>query len=428
MYINNVKETLVYQGKQTAALYPHGSQSEGFKEKIQWYNVISPYEVVYVDQVKDLKENFPYKIDNQVLISEKELDLLNQGELIEKEGYVEEFNRNIVGAIFPLMKDDQLTGFVYIYVPLAELSEVFQTGIPILVIVGVIFFLVIFLILNSFLNSLFHPMKEIQSFSKEVAKGIFHKRITVRKNDEIGELATTFNKMVESLEKQDVEKKEFLSNVAHEIRTPLTYITGYAQALLDGVYTSKEEEDQKLALVIKETDRMKFLLQDLLDLTRLQDKSLVFEKQPLPLSQLIIETLELLTYPLEQKKILLVKKLNDEVIIEGDQNRLQQVLINVLDNAIKYSHKNGEIVIETYEDQANAFITVKDYGIGIPKEKLKRIGERFYRTDLSRSRDTGGFGLGMSITNEIVRKHGGSLVIQSEKGKGCKVMIQLPSI
>ncbi|MCP3740913.1 HAMP domain-containing histidine kinase [Rossellomorea sp. BNER] len=423
-----MKETLVYQGKQTAALYPHGSQSDGFKEKIQWYNVISPYEVIYVDQVKDLKENFPYKIDNQVLLSKKELNRLNQGELVEKEGYVEEFKRNIVGAIFPLMKDDRLTGFVYIYVPLAEMSEVFQTGIPILVIVGVIFFLVIFLILNSLLNSLFLPMKEVQSFSKEVAKGDFSKRVTVRKNDEIGELATMFNKMVDSLEKQDIEKKEFLSNVAHEIRTPLTYITGYAQAILDGVYTSKDEKDKKLALVIKESNRMKLLVQDLLDLTRIQDKSFVFEKQLLPLSQLIIETLDLLTYPLEQKSILPVKNLNDEIIIEGDQNRLQQVLINVLDNAIKYSHENSEIVIETFEDQSNAFITIEDHGIGIPQEKLKRIGERFYRTDLSRSRGTGGFGLGMSITNEIVRKHGGSIVIQSDIGEGCKVMIQLPSI
>jgi len=422
-----MKEQLIYEGQKTAAHFHYGSLTGEIREKIDWYNAISPYEVIAVDQLDKLDQYFPYQINYEDFISQEDEKILLSGQYVVKEGYVNEFRRNIVGAIFPLTHNQKLIGFIYIYVPLAEIPEVFSKGIPVLILTGSFFFLILYFVVNHFVQSIFHPLRTIQHFSKEVGQGNFSKRVPIEKtNDEIGELANAFNNMAESLEKQDERKKEFLSNVAHELRTPLTYISGYTKILLDEAYASKEEAKSHLHLIDKESNRMQQLIQDLLQLTRLEDQKIMLEKEPIAFSQFILDSLDLFSPALEEKNISVDTYLDDEIIILGDMNRLQQVLYNVIDNAIKYSLKNSSIHIELFREENKAKLIIKDSGIGIPKKDLNRIGERFYRTDKSRSRKTGGTGLGLSIVKQIVSLHGGTMKIASEEGKGTSVILTFP--
>ncbi|WP_044895934.1 sensor histidine kinase [Bacillus alveayuensis] len=428
LYIRSIKESLIYQGEQTAAHFHYGSLNHEIKERIFWYNVISPYEVVVVDKLDELDQFFPYKINYEDLISKEDEKQLRDGKYVMKEGYVKEFHRNIVGAIFPLGNQEELIGFIYIYVPLAEIPEVFRKGIPILVIAGALFFLFLYFGIRYFLKTIFKPLREMQAFSKEVGRGNFSKRVSITSSDEIGELAMAFNKMAQSLEQEEENKKEFLANVAHELRTPLTYIGGYSQILLDEIYHSPEELKKHLKLIQKETKRMQKLINDLLELNKLEDKNFKLTKEPIVLSQLILDSLELFQTSLKQRNIKLVMHLDDELIIYGDHSRLKQVFYNVVDNAIKYSYQNSQINISSYQDGSFAIVAIQDYGIGIPANDLNRIGERFYRTDKSRSRKTGGTGLGLSIVKEIMLLHDGKMDIKSEEGKGTLLLLSFPIV
>jgi signal transduction histidine kinase len=426
LYIGTVKESLLYQGQRTAAHYHYGDVSGSVRDKILWYNVISPYEVSVVENLDDLTKSFPYLIDQKPLINNDDKSELIKGHRVMKEGYVEEFDRNVIGAIFPLMNEERLMGYLLIYIPLAEMTEVFSKGIPILVLTGVMFYFVLFLIIQSSLGSLFKPVRDMQLFSNKVAKGDFSGRLNVTSKDEMAELALTFNSMVDSLQHQEERKRQFLSNVAHELRTPLTYIGGYAKALTDRVQTNPEEMEESLHLIQKETIRMQKLITELLELNKLEDASFSLDIEPIVLSQFIMDSLTLIQPHAKNKKMDVQHHLNEESIINGDPNRVMQVFYNIFDNALKYSPEQSRIIIQSYEEDGMAVVKIGDAGIGIPAESLSQIGERFFRSDLSRTRNTGGYGLGLSIAKEIMHKHQGSLSVDSEEGKGTTVYLRFP--
>ncbi|RJS60402.1 ATP-binding protein [Bacillus sp. PK3_68] len=427
LYLNSIRESVIYQGERTASHYHYGTLSKEIIEKIHWYNVVSEYEIIAVDNLDELSTYFPYKINYEALVNKQDQKRLEQGNYVMKEGYVKEFNREIIGAIFPIMGETGLIGFIYIYVPLAAIQEVFQGSLPILILTGTIFFLLLFLVVNRIRQSLFQPLTEIQQFSQEVSKGNYSNRLPIRANDEVGQLAKAFNKMSSSLEKQDIRKKEFLSNVVHELRTPLTYISGYTQALKQEIYTSPEEAQQYLNTMEKETDRLKKLIHDLVDLDHLQESMYVLDKEPIAVAQLLLDTLHLFDIHTSEKKIRTEVNFQEDLIIDGDAKRIQQVIYNILDNAIKYSFKESTLIIDLKAEDNDMLLQVINQGISIQEEDLSRIGERFFRTDKARSRATGGTGLGLSIVKEIVRLHGGTFSIRNGRAaQEIIVSIRLP--
>lgn len=284
LYINSIKESVIYQGERTASHYHYGSLSDEIIEKIHWYNVVSEYEVIVFDRIEELTTYFPYEVNYEALINNQDRKQLEKGNFVMKDGYVKEFNREIVGAVFPIMGEAGLIGFIYIYVPLADLQEVFKGSLPILVLVGSIFFIILFLVVNKIQRSLFQPLNEIEAFSKEVSKGNYSNRLLNKNNDEIGQLALAFNSMSQSLEEQETRKKEFLSNVVHELRTPLTYIGGYTQALKQQIYTSPEEAQHYLKTIENETNRLKKLIHDVIELDHLQENMYILNEEPMAIA------------------------------------------------------------------------------------------------------------------------------------------------
>jgi two-component system sensor histidine kinase VicK len=221
---------------------------------------------------------------------------------------------------------------------------------------------------------------------------------------------------------------DFVANVSHELRTPLTAVKGLIETLRDGAVDDPEVRDRFLETVESETDRLIRLVNDLLILSRADSEALNLQREPVDLGRLATETAERLAAQAEAHEVVLRVEVGagtPPALADGD--RIEQVLVNVLDNAIKYSRPGGVVTVEVGEGPTQMVqVRVRDEGMGIPKEELSRVGERFYRADKARSRSEGGSGLGLAIAQALVDAHGGRLWLESEEGEGTVVTFVLP--
>jgi len=224
-------------------------------------------------------------------------------------------------------------------------------------------------------------------------------------------------------------RQDFVANVSHELRTPLTTIKGYAETLIDGAL--KEDVAPQFVHVIKKhADRLEKLVEDLLTLSKIETRASALKPERLSLTELIKDALDVMKEPAEKKNVSIVcEESMASLFVHGDRNALEQVLINLLDNAVKYGRQGGKILLSAVEkDQREIQISVKDDGIGIPREDLPRIFQRYYRVDKGRSQELGGTGLGLSIVKHIVQAHGGQVWAESEPGKGSTFYVTLPRV
>lgn len=228
--------------------------------------------------------------------------------------------------------------------------------------------------------------------------------------------------------KLETMRKEYVANVSHELRTPLTTVRSYVETLLEGAIDQKELAVDFLTVVNSEAERMTRLVKDLLLLSKLDYQQTQWNKIQFSLEKIIDETVKKLDIPIKQKgHTLTVKKMSPLPLFDGDKDRIEQVILNIVSNAIKYTPDKGEIEVITGYSDGKASIVVKDNGIGIPENDMPRIFERFYRVDKSRARELGGTGLGLSIARQIIEAHKGQIEISSTHGKGTTVTILLPA-
>jgi len=222
-------------------------------------------------------------------------------------------------------------------------------------------------------------------------------------------------------------RQDFVANVSHELRTPLTTIKGYTETLLDGALR-EEVAPQFLQVIQKHVDRLAKIVEDLLTLSKIESKEFQLKKEKFNLSELIDDVLEFLKEVAKKKKISMdTVPVPSSLTIEGDRNILEQVLFNLLDNAIKYAQEGGKITLSAVQkNQSEIEVSIQDNGMGIPKEDLPRIFERFYRVDRGRSQELGGTGLGLSIVKHLLSAHGGRVWAESQLGEGSTFYFTLP--
>lgn len=214
-------------------------------------------------------------------------------------------------------------------------------------------------------------------------------------------------------------RSEFVANVSHELRTPLTSIKGFVETLLDGEVEDKALIRRFLTIIDNETNRLSRLIEELLTLSSIESKERIIKPKPVCMGKSIRSVLNILGPQISEKKLHIEFIYpNDLSLIHADEDLLGQVLINLLDNAIKYTNTGGKIIIRSYRDKSRVITLITDTGMGIPSDSIPRIFERFYRVDKARSRSKGGTGLGLSIVKHIVESHGGEVFVQSEIGKG----------
>lgn len=427
LYVENVESELLEEGNRLASDYPGGSLTNEWREKIEWYNSKSEAEIIVVNNPKELSACLPYEMDTNALIGAEERERLLAGKSVQKVGYEERFDRKLISVIIPLLDGPRLEGIIYMYMPLAKITEL-TTEFAYLWLASALLFLIIALFIGvKVVKKLTDPISNMKHAAEKLSKGKYSTRLSIESKDEIGELANAFNQMAESIQKEDERKKEFLANVSHELRTPISYIKGYSDALLTGIVKKEEDEKQFLQLIYREAGRMERLVGDLLDLSKLDTNEYKLEKMILPLGQLMEEALKKYIPVMKEKGLSFQYQLDPEIIINADAGRVEQILQNVMDNAIRYTEKGG-IMIELIKAKALCCIRITDTGKGIPPEDVAKIKQRFYRVNKARTRSDGGTGLGLAIVEKLVLLHDGHLKITSQMDKGTTVEIYLPMI
>jgi len=221
-------------------------------------------------------------------------------------------------------------------------------------------------------------------------------------------------------------RKDFVANVSHELKTPVTSIKGFTETLLDGAMNNQETLEAFLSIILKESDRLQTLIQDLLDLSKIEQQGFQLNLQKVEMRSLLEEVMTLLTGKAEAKNIRLEFYCKQsQVFLRGDTDRLKQVFINLIGNAINYTPVEGDVKIILLECEENVRIHVKDSGVGIIEEEIPRIFERFYRVDRARSRHSGGTGLGLAIVKHLIEAHHGNISVRSKVGEGSEFIIEL---
>ncbi len=269
------------------------------------------------------------------------------------------------------------------------------------------------------------PVRRLTQAAEAIAAGDMEQRVTVRTGDEIGRLAQAFNTMTDSLDRAETLRRQMVADIAHELRTPLSLVQGNLEAILDGLY---ELNLENVASVHEETLVLTRLVNDLRDLALAEAGQLRLQRETVDLSDLVERAVEGFRAQAVEQEVTLVTELSPDLpLISGDEQRLGQVLLNLLSNALRHTPPGGRIVISVRPEPAGLFVSVADTGRGIPPEDLPHVFERFYRADKSRARNSGGSGLGLAIARQIVEAHGGRIWVESWVGVGSTFFVALPS-
>lgn len=271
-------------------------------------------------------------------------------------------------------------------------------------------------------KKMLHPIKSLTSATKKVASGDFSIRLETHRQDEVGELTNNFNDMVKDLGSIESLQKEFVDNVSHEIKTPITSIQGFAQLLRDD-NISKEEKNEYIDIIEEESNRLLNLSTSMLKLSKLQNQNKITNIEQIDISEQIRKALSILEAKWKEKEIVFNISMEKRYFY-GDEDLMFQVWVNLLENAIKFSKQNGKIDINLKEKDNWIEIKIKDYGIGMDEDEKKKVFTRFYQIDKSHSAK--GSGLGLAIVKRIIELSKGTLEIKSKKDVGTTIIIKLP--
>lgn len=392
-------------------------------------------------------KHFCEVINLQILVLNEEYRIIYDSDVLLLGKTVQDFNPQdkphsyMVGNFYNLFNQDMICA----YAPITPLN--LESGHPAYLVLAqnlqqardeaqhylpAAYLVYLFVILMSFFplvmiyRWVLKPIGKISEGAQEYAEGNLSHRIRYYSDDELGYLSASLNDMAEQIQSTDETQRNFIANVAHDFRSPLTSIKGYLEAMVDGVI-SPENQDKYMNIIIGETERLANLTQSMLSLNSLDDARLGLELSSFDIVAQIRSVCDTFEVICQRRGLHFDLIFSSPVImVRADFGRINQVLHNLIDNAIKFSHEQSLIRIRVREVRDKASISVKDFGQGIPKEDLGKIWTRFYKGDRSRGKDKRGTGLGLSIIREIMRAHGESIDVTSTPGSGTEFVFRLP--
>lgn len=329
----------------------------------------------------------------------------------------------VMAVSMPLIYQETPVGILRLVSSLRQTNSIIAEISKLLILMGLMVIIIGGIVGLFLANSIVKPLKEVTMVAEKLADGHFKTRSTITLNDEIGRLSKTLNYMAEEILRKDQLKNDFISSISHELRTPLTSIKGWAATLNSLDAADREILKDGLDIIEKESDRLSLMVEDLLDFSRFTSGRISLEKDVFNIK----ETLELIAMQLKPRaknnhidfRVLVDNEID---MMVGDENRIKQVLINLLDNAFKFTDEGGEVRLRALKYASEIHMEVVDNGVGIPSDDLPYVMEKFYKGKNSKSHS----GIGLSICEEIVSLHGGSIGIESEEGRGTRVLIRLP--
>ncbi len=294
-----------------------------------------------------------------------------------------------------------------------------------ILIVGLFFIAMIILTASSglyFVKSIVLPVRQLGASAKRYARGDFSRHTDVQSDDEIGELCDIVNKMADDLSQSEAMRNEFISGVSHELRTPLTAIRGWAETIY-AMPDDRETIEKGMSVITKETDRLSNMVEELLDFSRMQNGKFSLNKDNVDIIAELGDAVLIYTEKARKEGIeLIYNEIEDIIVVYGDRSRLRQVFINIIDNAIKYSEKEGLVTIQVVVKENKVEIEISDTGCGISVEDLPKVKTKFFRANHNKR----GSGIGLAVADEIITMHSGTLELYSELGLGTTVVITLP--
>ncbi|WFR57162.1 HAMP domain-containing sensor histidine kinase [Anaerocolumna sp. AGMB13025] len=332
----------------------------------------------------------------------------------------------MISVVYRVIYKYKVQGYIVIHSSLRAIEQECTHVIDIINICFIIFLGFLFLIFAYVYYITIIPLGKLNKAASEYTKGNYSYVLKMKRQDEYGSLANSISYMAGEINNLDDYQKKFVANISHDFRSPLTSIKGYAEAMQDGTIPY-EMKDKYLGIILFETERLNKLTTSLLALNSFENHGTILDIVSFDINHIIKKTAESFEGACTQKKITLNLIFSSkETLVDADMDKIQQVLYNLLDNAIKFSHHNSTIKISSVEKGDKVFISIKDSGIGIPKDSIKKIWERFYKTDASRGKDKKGTGLGLSITKEIITAHNENINVISTEGVGTEFIFTLP--
>ncbi len=397
----------------------------------------------YSVELRNFIENFSQKehVELMVINFDGEIEITSSGFKAPKNVDMTDYEMakvNSVGEAYHISELDsgeKVMSYCVLVPPIANgdyeaikimtsLSQINNYILKFMILITVIFIGIIMIVILSgvyFIKSIVIPVKQISNTARQFAEGDFSKRIIKKNDDELGDLCDTINKMVDEISNSESIKNEFISSVSHELRTPLTAIKGWSETLneIDDPDTIKKG----MRVITSETQRLSQMVEELLDFSRIQDGRFMLQKDTMDILAELGEAV-LIFQERAYKENIKIVYYEPEMIefVYGDKNRIRQVFINIIDNAIKYSDSDGVVTIDAFEEENSVVITVNDTGCGISEEDLPKVKTKFYKANHTRR----GSGIGLAVADEIIHMHGGNLDITSTENVGTTVRISLP--
>lgn len=371
-----------------------------------------------------LDTNVPLNVEEVVMIEGFD-PTVTYGSYYIVDDFFGSFESDMLTVLAPINYNYKVRGYVVIHCDMVDIQQSCNSLLNISYITLVILLLLSLIILIFFTEMVYIPLRKITHATEHYAAGNMHYEFQVDSDDEIGYLAACLNYMASQIAGAEDDQKKFVANISHDFRSPLTSIRGYLDAMLDG--TVPPEMHQKyLEIVLNETERLTKLTNSLLTLNNLNTRGMLLDYSDFDINRIIRSTAASFEGTCRQKTIAIELILTgDEMYVHADVEKIQQVLYNLIDNAIKFSHHDSVIKVETSLKKNKLFVSVKDTGIGIPRDDLKLIWNRFYKSDLSRGRDKRGTGLGLSIVKEILNSHNENINVISTEGEGSEFIFSL---
>lgn len=332
----------------------------------------------------------------------------------------------ILSVTAPLVTENQkVIGAIRYVTSLREIDKDIIVQSAIACLIGLIIILLVFISNRYFVRSIVNPLNEIIDTTKQITKGSYGVKIEKKYDDEIGELCDTINEMSVEISKAEKMKNEFISSVSHELRTPLTAIIGWGETLTAVGQDNYEETQKGIGIILKETRRLSKMVEELLDFARMESGRFTLCMEEMDLKVELEETLFMYNETFKKKNIKIAySQCDEDIMISGDRERLKQVFFNILDNAVKHGEHGEKLEIGAHIEEDSAIISIRDFGEGIPAEELPYVKLKFYKGTSKMK----GSGIGLAVSDEIVKLHGGELKIESTFGEGTCVYVILPLI
>lgn len=426
LYVQDAESSMEEIGTKLQTMYKGGRVDDQLILDIETYNNYSNFNVFAVRNPRELSACVPFDIDYDTLIGVEERQKLLAGESVSSMGYEPRFERQVISVMFPLVEQNRLEGIIYIYFPLAKISELTNKEVLLVFFSAFLFALIAAFLVSKGLRHIMRPLRDLQQAVDKMSAGDYNIHVPVSSMDEIGKLSQAFNEMAEAIHKEDEAQKTFLATVSHELRTPISYVKGYSEAIQSGMI-KKEEQDETIGLLVREANRMERLTNELLQLARMNNETEAQQTMyPIPLAETLREVEQLTAVAAAKKNITLAMTVDEELIVMADEEKLKQIVINLIENAVNYSSENSCVTLRAAKHGRFARMSITDQGIGIPAEDLPHVTERFYRVNKARSRSDGGSGLGLSIVDQLVKQQYATMTIHSEVGKGTTVIVDVP--